>query len=180
MVKYIRILIPFIVFFSLIMSIAVAEDQNDEKAAIATILTGYNKLVRPVADTKVEVYTNFIQIVSVEEKTQTVTTISYLTLTWEDGRLAWNKSSYNELEEVFIPIKSIWTPDIAIINQADGDGFLKFNDYNYAIVEHDGSVFTTISLNALKTRCKMDVRIFPYDYQTCTISIGKNFLFLKS
>ena len=127
-------MISFIVIFTLIISIAESKDQIDEKAAIAAILTGYNKLVRPDPDTIVEVYSNFIQIVSVEEKPQTVTTISYLTLTWEDSRLAWTKNNYSGLEQVFIPIKNIWTPDIAIINQADGDGFLKFNDYNYAIV----------------------------------------------
>ena len=112
-----RILFPYIALFTLTISIAESEDQNDEKTAIAAILTGYNKFVRPNADTLIEVYTNFIQIVSVEEKTQTVTTISYLTLTWHDKRLNWTRSDYNGLEEVFIPIKNIWTPDIAIINQ---------------------------------------------------------------
>ena len=112
-----RILFAYVAIFTLIISNAKSEDQNDEKAAIAAILTDYNKFVRPNADTVIYIYTNFIQIVSVEEKTQTITTISYLTLTWHDKRLNWTRSDYNGLEEVFIPIKNIWTPDIAIINQ---------------------------------------------------------------
>ena len=56
---------------------------------------------------------------------------------------------------------------------------MKYNDYNYAIVDDDGTVFTTISLNALKTRCKMDVRKFPYDSQSCKISIGKFVFFIR-
>ena len=117
MAKYLIRLILFIVLFALIISKARSADQTDEKNAMTAILTGYNKLVRPTTDTMIYLFINFIQIVSVEEKTQTVTTISYLTLTWEDTRLAWTPSSYNGLEEAFIPIKNIWTPDISIINQ---------------------------------------------------------------
>ena len=117
MAKYLKSLILITVLFGLIITKARSADQNDEKTAIAAISTGYNKLVRPSTDTTISLFFNFIQIVSVEEKTQTVTTISYLTLTWEDIRLVWTPSSYNGLEEVFIPIKNIWTPDICIINQ---------------------------------------------------------------
>ena len=117
MPKYLISLLLQIVLFALIISKARSADQTDEKNAITAITASYSKSVRPATDTSIEIYTNFIQIVSVEEKTQTITTISYLTLTWEDSRLAWTKATYNGLEEVFIPIKNIWTPDIAIINQ---------------------------------------------------------------
>jgi hypothetical protein len=98
---------------------AQSEDQNDEENAMKAILKGYNKLVRPSPDTPIYIYFNFIQIVSVEEKSQTITTISYLTLTWIDSRLMFSQGTYNGLEEVFVPIKNIWTPDIAIINQGN-------------------------------------------------------------
>ena len=118
MPKYLISLLLQIVLLALIISKTQSADQTDEKNAIAAITASpYSKTVRPTTDTSIEIYTNFIQLVSVEEKTQTITTISYLTLSWEDSRLAWTKATYNGLEEVFIPIKNIWTPDIAIINQ---------------------------------------------------------------
>ena len=35
-----------------------------------------------------------------------------------------------------------------------------------------GEVYVTISLNALITRCKMNVRKFPFDTQSCNINVG--------
>jgi len=122
MTSYIASLNLFLILFAFIISKAQSADQNDEKNAMTALtgaVSGYNKLVRPSPDTTIEIYINFIQIVSVEEKSQTVTTISYLTLTWTDSRLMFSQGTYNGLEEVFVPIKNIWTPDIAIINQGN-------------------------------------------------------------
>jgi len=148
-------------------------DQTDEADIINNILHGsYKKNVRPTPEVRIYAFISLQQITSVDEKSQTITTNSYLTLLWIDQRLTWKSSSYDNLEDVMIPIKSIWTPDIAILNHADGDGFLKYNDYNLATVKSIGEVYVTISLNALKTRCKMNVRKFPFDTQTCNINVG--------
>lgn len=39
-------------------------------------------------------------------------------------------------------------------------------------ISNEGSVVTTISLNGLKTKCKMDIHKFPFDTQICPINIG--------
>ena len=94
-----------------------ADDQIDELNIIEKITREYKKSVRPSSDVEIYMDINFIQIVSVEEKSQTMTTISYLTLSWLDKRLSWTKTNYDDLDEILIPIKNIWTPDISIINQ---------------------------------------------------------------
>lgn len=94
-----------------------ADDQTDELNIIENITSEYKKSVRPSSDVEIYIDINFIQIVSVEEKSQTMTTISYLTLSWLDKRLSWTKANYDDLDEILIPIKNIWTPDISIINQ---------------------------------------------------------------
>ena len=148
-------------------------DQADEENILKTILPStYKKSVRPSSEVMIYAFISLQQINSVDEKSQTITTNSYLTLLWTDQRLTWNISSYDDLADVMIPIKSIWTPDVAILNMADGEGFLKYNDYNLATVTNVGEVYVTISLNALKTRCKMNVRKFPFDAQSCNINVG--------
>ena len=164
----------FILIYDFIMnSKANTPDQADEEDIINAILPStYKKSVRPSSEVMIYAFISLQQINSVDEKSQTITTNSYLTLLWTDQRLTWNISSYDDLADVMIPIKSIWTPDVAILNMADGEGFLKYNDYNLATVTNVGEVYVTISLNALKTRCKMNVRKFPFDAQSCNINVG--------
>ena len=112
-------------------------DQADEENILKTILPStYKKSVRPSSEVMIYAFISLQQITSVDEKTQTITTNSYLTLLWTDPRFTWNISSYDDLADVMIPVKSIWTPDISILNHGDGDGFLKYNDYNLATVTY--------------------------------------------
>ena len=131
----IKILKEIIIFVLMLTVNGNTPDQADEDNILKTILRStYKKSVRPSSEVMIYAFISLQQINSIDEKTQTFTTNSYLTLLWTDPRLTWNVSSYDDLEDVMIPIKSIWTPDISILNHGDGDGFLKYNDYNLATV----------------------------------------------
>ena len=139
---------------------------------LLTKTSTYNKNLRPEDSVRIELFLSVQQIVSIDEKVQTMTSSSYLTLVWNDTRLSWLPAQYYNMTDLNVPAKNIWIPDIAVINSADGDGFIKYNDFNLATITHDGYVFATISLNILKTKCKIDIREFPFDNQSCEINFG--------
>ena len=82
---------------------ALNPNQLDEQNISTAIFTGYSKNVRPSQEVLVSVYLSFIQINSVEEKTQTMTTNSYLTMTWTDSRLSWSPATYDGLTDIMVP-----------------------------------------------------------------------------
>ena len=44
-----------------------------------------------------------------------MTSSSYLTLVWNDTRLSWNPTKYNNTTDLNVPAKNIWIPDIAVM-----------------------------------------------------------------
>ena len=137
----------------------------------------YNTKIRPVGNTTndpVYIYTamSLRQLVSIDEKNQIVTTSFYLTLVWFDSRLSWNESLYNNCISITVPASSFWLPDIAILNSASNSNLISYPNNLHAIVSNTGGISLTIGLTSQQTRCKMNVRIYPFDTQSCSIVIG--------
>lgn len=57
-------------------------------------LSGYNNLLRPTDLTNISLKLELNQIVGLNERTEVITTSSYLFISWNDSRLAWNSSKY--------------------------------------------------------------------------------------
>ena len=93
MINLILYLIPFFFLIFIALTSKVYEgneptdDQTDELNIIENITNEYKKNVRPSSDVEIYIDMNFIQFISIEEKSQTIKTISYLTLSWLDKRL---------------------------------------------------------------------------------------------
>ena len=67
----------------------------------------YNPLVRPVntTDLSLSVYMTFslLAIVTVDEKSQTMTTSSDVLLEWKDEFLSWDVNNYGNLSSITVP-----------------------------------------------------------------------------
>lgn len=50
------------------------------------------------------------------EKEGELTTSLYMYLSWEDSRLTWNRSDFDDINLIRIPPSSIWTPDVILTN----------------------------------------------------------------
>jgi len=40
-----------------------------------------------------------------------------LSQSWKDNRLAWNVDEFEGLDMIWIPVKNMWTPDVALYNE---------------------------------------------------------------
>ena len=136
------------------------------------LMTGYNKIIQAsIALTGIQADINFNQIISMNEKTQIMTTGVLLKFYWKDSRLSWNATEY-DINNILIPASSIWVPDFFVINTADSNGFINIPPQSLALVDSNGNVYLAISLSSLNTRCDMNIMSFPYDTQKCPITIG--------
>lgn len=143
-----------------------------EESIMINVLRGYNKNIRPYDTVTCVIILKLEQIVSLDEKNQIMTTSSFIGIYWYDTRLSWNPNDVNGIEEIQIPVKSVWIPDIIVANSASTNTFFSFNDYQMVNARYDGIIYLSIPAMSLPTRCRINVRKYPFDKQTCVIKIG--------
>ncbi|UJR25429.1 hypothetical protein I4U23_006776 [Adineta vaga] len=116
------------------------------------------------------VYTNLIllQIESVDEKAQVVTSNVQLVCAWCDPYMSWNISRYN-ITALSVSSDHLWTPNIVLVNSAD-EKFSRNREHYALILRHDGYVRFMFQ-DLWKTICKVRLTYFPFDHQLCTIII---------
>jgi len=129
-----------------------------ERKLLNDLLSQYNKLERPVMNESDPVVLKFgltlQQIIDVE---------------WNDVNLKWEKSEYGNIQDIRIPPKHIWKPDLLMYNSADEafDGTYHTN----VVVNSDGNC-TYIPPGIFKSTCKIDITWFPFDEQICDMKFG--------
>ncbi|XP_037079752.1 neuronal acetylcholine receptor subunit alpha-7-like isoform X3 [Pollicipes pollicipes] len=129
-----------------------------EKRVLEKLLNNYNVLERPVANESEPIVVSFgltlQQIIDVE---------------WNDVNLRWNASEYGGVQDLRIPPKKIWKPDVLMYNSADE----KF-DSTYptnVVLKNNGSCLY-IPPGIFKSTCKIDITWFPFDDQECDMKFG--------
>jgi hypothetical protein len=140
------------------------QDVN-EKNLVAFLMTNYNNQLKPSSPIILNYIFFLNQIVSIDDKNQIMTSSANIYVYWVDPRLSWTPASYGDLQNITIQAKKVWLPDLVILNSADTDNFLRVNDQNMAFVDNSGEVNLIYSMPAIRTRCKLNVRKFPFDQQ---------------
>ncbi|XP_068600248.1 acetylcholine receptor subunit epsilon [Brachionichthys hirsutus] len=144
---------------------------NEEKHLIGDLFRNYYKNIRPVVhpDDKVDVQITLTltNLISLNEKEETLTTNVWIEYAWVDHRLSWNASDYYDIDIIRVPSKSIWLPDIVLENNIDGKFDVSY--YANALVRTNG--FITWQPPAIyRSTCSIEITYFPFDFQNCTLS----------
>ncbi|KAG5443677.1 Neuronal acetylcholine receptor subunit alpha-4 [Clonorchis sinensis] len=149
---------------------------SDEKRLIKRLLKNYEDAGitgRPVINTeevvKINMSLSLIQILDLDEKNQVLTISVWLLFNWNDHILTWDPNNYSQVVEVRVPAKQIWTPDIVLYNYADER--LKEMRDAMVVVQYDGSI-KWMPPAIFKSNCKIDIKSFPFDEQTCHMKFG--------
>ena len=164
----ILVFVVLLKFFKILKCGQLDTNQTLEQNLFNTLMSGYNKNIRPTVRVQVNMTVSLKHIVSLDEKNQVLLTSSYISQEWYDPRLTWSVN-VNNTNIMMIPVKSLWIPDTMVLNTADSDGYLKYSDFSLATVQSDGHVFVIVPASATRTRCDLDIDLFPYDKQTCDI-----------
>ncbi|XP_033984670.1 acetylcholine receptor subunit alpha-like [Trematomus bernacchii] len=145
----------------------------NETILVKKLFTGYNKVVRPVNHFKdpviVTVGLQLIQLISVDEVNQIVSSNVRLKQQWEDVNLKWNPQDYGGIKKIRVPSKDIWRPDLVLYNNADGDFAIVHE--TKVLLEYTGKIIWNPPA-IFKSYCEIIVLHFPFDLQNCTMKLG--------
>ncbi|XP_062861502.1 acetylcholine receptor subunit alpha-like [Trichomycterus rosablanca] len=146
---------------------------EDETLLVKTLFTGYNKVVRPVNHYKdavvVTLGLQLIQLISVDEVNQIVTTNVRLKQQWKDVNLQWKPEDYGGIKKIRVPSTDIWRPDLVLYNNADGDFAIVHE--TKVLLEYTGMI-TWNPPAIFKSYCEIIVLHFPFDLQNCSMKLG--------
>ncbi|TWW82261.1 5-hydroxytryptamine receptor 3A [Takifugu flavidus] len=130
------------------------------------------RLTRPVLDhtqpTTVELDIILFAILSVVEKTQTFIPFIWASMRWNNHRISWDPEEFCGITKVSVPQDILWKPDLCIYEMIQKD---ESPLDPYVKVTYDGHVTSDQDVKVVST-CKMDVHKFPFDTQSCNITIG--------
>ncbi|XP_071268606.1 neuronal acetylcholine receptor subunit alpha-2 isoform X1 [Salvelinus alpinus] len=145
-----------------------AEDELFKKLFI-----GYNKWSRPVPNISdvaiVKFGLSIAQLIDVDEKNQMMTTNVWLKQEWNDYKLRWRPSDYDNVTSIRVPSELIWVPDIVLYNNADGE--FAVTHMTKAHLFYNGKV-RWVPPAIYKSSCSIDVTFFPFDQQNCKMKFG--------
>lgn len=126
-------------------------------------------------------------ILGIDQEAGVVSLVARLVLHWVDSRLNWNSSLTplvatgvsddlpNKVQPtVFLPSSGVWTPDVSLMNSADGS-MLEWSP-NIQIYSN-GDIFWFGS-GPLKANCALDLSKFPFDEQRCSLQFSSKSEFI--
>lgn len=133
----------------------------------------YDKRIRPVEHQgftlDLDVSLQFSGINSLDEVNGIFTTSGYMVLQWFDSFLMWDPQYYENITEIYLPQNEIWKPDLVLKNGVKSFKELGGSFY-YVYIRHTGLV-TWWPYQVFQTRCPIDITYFPFDRQTCNITL---------
>lgn len=137
-----------------------------------TLLTDYNKYIRPVEnfnDTLDVTLGLAVQnIESFDQIQETIQLNIWLRKYWKNSLLDWNYSDFS-ITQLTLDNDEVWTPDIELINAATKPDIytLKGGMYLY----NDGSMLWSMP-TVYKFSCALELHNFPFDTQDCSLRFG--------
>lgn len=137
------------------------------------LLTDYNKKLLPVLnqsdETKVGIFLYIASINKFDELSGEFALTTLLNFTWREERMSWSPEEFGGKTTFLISPDDIWRPKIFVREAYD-----TFQDIGYRSdmlrITSDGIVVWTLGA-VLKVICTVDVTFFPFDSQTCTVTL---------
>ncbi|XP_075188279.1 acetylcholine receptor subunit epsilon-like isoform X2 [Anomaloglossus baeobatrachus] len=122
------------------------------------------KSIKDIIEVKLKL--TLTNLISLNEKEETMTTNVWLLLEWYDFRMTWNTSEYGGIEVVRIPPDMVWLPEIVLENNVDGQFDVAY--YANVLVYSDG-LMSWLPPAIFRSACSIEVTYFPFDWQNCTL-----------
>ncbi|OWF45663.1 Neuronal acetylcholine receptor subunit alpha-10 [Mizuhopecten yessoensis] len=144
------------------------------KLLLRDLFQNYSKDIRPVEDQSKAVTVNMnLDVVSIndfDEVAGTISVVIILYISWTDESLVWNSTSYGNTTVLTITQRKIWLPKMFLCNPADSFLPIASNHFKVKVIANGTVLWTPGAL--LKATCTPDVSNFPFDQQTCTLSVS--------
>ncbi|XP_076116896.1 neuronal acetylcholine receptor subunit alpha-7-like [Mytilus galloprovincialis] len=166
----------FQILFTLMLKTVIhvsCSSMTDVSNLHTTLLQNYNSEVRPgdnqLVPTNINVTFNLVAIQEFDEVDGKFAVIGFFEVTWVDSRMSWNPSDYNYTNTMLFSQNVVWKPTLLSINP-----FSKIDQLgkDFMTVRYYPNGFAYWSPGeVLSSSCSVDVTYFPFDQQTCIITL---------
>ncbi|CAB3398168.1 unnamed protein product [Caenorhabditis bovis] len=115
------------------------------------------------------------QILELNEPQQYILLNAWIIERWYDEFLFWNPADYENITELRFPYDEIWLPDTTLYNSLvmkDDDTRRLLNSKLSTDTERRAALIELLYPTIYKFSCLLDLRFFPFDMQTCTMTVS--------
>ncbi|XP_066118983.1 acetylcholine receptor subunit epsilon isoform X3 [Saccopteryx bilineata] len=146
------------------------EGRNEELRLYHHLFDNYDSGHRPVRGPEDTVTINLkvtlTNLISLNEKEETLTTSVWIGIDWHDYRLNYSKDDFGGIEILRVPSKLVWLPEIVLENNIDGQ-FGVAHDAN--VLVYQGGFVSWLPPAIYRSACAVEVTYFPFDWQNCSL-----------
>ncbi|KAL3853554.1 hypothetical protein ACJMK2_017089 [Sinanodonta woodiana] len=168
-------MVPTVFYFAVFLtSCFFVSAHNSAERLYNDLLRNYTKGVRPGVESNrslnLDIFLTISTLLNINAVEEVMSVNGFFYILWRDERLVWNKTEYDGHSSIMIDPSLLWTPRILLVNPARR--FQIFGTYSSEIrVEFDGLMIWTTG-DLIETNCNINIRNYPFDIQTCDISIA--------
>ncbi|XP_057391592.1 acetylcholine receptor subunit epsilon isoform X1 [Balaenoptera acutorostrata] len=146
------------------------EGKNEELRLYHHLFDNYDPGRRPVqkpGDTvTITLKVTLTNLISLNEKEETLTTNVWIGIDWHDYRLNYSKGDFGGIETLRVPSELVWLPEIVLENNIDGQFGVA---YEANVLVSEGGYVSWLPPAIYRSICAVEVTYFPFDWQNCSL-----------
>uniref|UniRef100_A0A8D0ZKM8 Cholinergic receptor nicotinic epsilon subunit n=1 Tax=Sus scrofa TaxID=9823 RepID=A0A8D0ZKM8_PIG len=144
--------------------------KNEELRLYHHLFDNYDPGRRPVREPKdtvtVSLKVTLTNLISLNEKEETLTTSVWIGIDWSDYRLNYSKADFGGIETLRVPSELVWLPEIVLENNIDGQFGVA---YEANVLVSEGGYVSWLPPAIYRSTCAVEVTYFPFDWQNCSL-----------
>ncbi|XP_055450034.1 acetylcholine receptor subunit epsilon isoform X1 [Psammomys obesus] len=127
---------------------------------------GCRPVRRPEDTVTITLKVTLTNLISLNEKEETLTTSVWIGIDWQDYRLNFSKGDFAGLETLRVPAEQVWLPEIVLENNIDGQFGVA---YEANVLVYEGGYVSWLPPAIYRSTCAVEVTYFPFDWQNCSL-----------
>uniref|UniRef100_A0A914XAJ7 Uncharacterized protein n=1 Tax=Plectus sambesii TaxID=2011161 RepID=A0A914XAJ7_9BILA len=105
-----------------------------------------------------------------DQKQESITFQTILDMIWKDENIGWNANEFGGTSSIMIPSDLLWKPVIFVYSGLEVQ-YMVPDEQRFVSVQSDGTVRSQLPCT-ITNKCEMQIDKFPYDIQSCDITVG--------
>ncbi|XP_053068633.1 acetylcholine receptor subunit epsilon isoform X2 [Acinonyx jubatus] len=146
------------------------DGKNEELRLYHHLFDNYDPERRPVKEPEdtvtVTLKVTLTNLISLNEKEETLTTSVWIGVDWQDYRLNFSKDDFGGIETLRVPSELVWLPEIVLENNIDGQFGVA---YDANVLVYEGGYLSWLPPAIYRSSCAVEVTYFPFDWQNCSL-----------
>ncbi|XP_032175770.1 acetylcholine receptor subunit epsilon isoform X2 [Mustela erminea] len=154
----------------LLRLLGASEGENEELRLYHHLFDNYDPECRPVKEPEetvtITLKVTLTNLISLNEKEETLTTSVWIGIDWQDYRLNYSKDDFGGVETLRVPSELVWLPEIVLENNIDGQFGVA---YDANVLIYEGGYVSWLPPAIYRSTCAVEVTYFPFDWQNCSL-----------